>query len=83
MKLTAGDGKKNGKEKWKNVKGKANGTRAEADEFIKSAGYVFSASILEDIIVCACIEAKIYDITDVNSVVVEYGGKSFAPNEDA
>ena len=58
-------------------------TRAEADEFIKSAGYAFSASILEDIIVCACIEAKIYDITDVNSLLTEYGGKPFAPKEDA
>ncbi len=57
-------------------------TRAEADEFIKSAGYAFSASILEDIIVCACIEAKIYDIVDVNSLLTEYGGKPFAPNED-
>ena len=58
-------------------------TRAEADEFIKSAGYAFSASILEDIIICACIEAKIYDITDVNSLLTEYGGKPFAPKEDA
>ena len=57
-------------------------TRAEADEFIKSAGYAFSASILEDIIICACIEAKIYDITDVNSLLTEYGSKPFAPNED-
>ena len=58
-------------------------TRAEADEFIKSAGYAFSASILEDIIVCACIEAKIYDITDVNSLLTEYSAKLFAPTEDA
>ena len=58
-------------------------TRAEADEFIKSAGYAFSASILEDIIVCACIESKIYDIIDVNSLLIEYGGKSFASNEEA
>ena len=57
-------------------------TRAEADEFIKSAGYAFSAAILEDIIVCACIEAKIYNITDVNSLLTEYGSKPFAPNED-
>ena len=58
-------------------------TRAEADEFIKSAGYAFSAAILEDIIVCACIEAKIYDITDVNSLLTEYSAKPFAPTEDA
>ncbi len=58
-------------------------TRAEADEFIKSAGYAFSPAILEDIIVCACIETKIYDITDVNSLLTEYSAKPFAPNEDA
>ena len=58
-------------------------TRAEADEFIKSAGYAFSASILEDIIVCACIEAKIYDINDVNSLLTEYGSKPFVSKEDA
>lgn len=58
-------------------------TRAEADEFIKSAGYAFSASILEDIIVCACIEANIYDINDVNSLLTEYGSKPFASKEDA
>ena len=58
-------------------------TRAEADEFIKSAGYAFSPAILEDIIVCAGIETKIYDITDVNSLLTEYGGKPFAPKEDA
>ncbi len=58
-------------------------TRAEADEFVKSAGYAFSPAILEDIIVCACIETKIYDITDVNSLLTEYSAKPFAPTEDA
>ena len=58
-------------------------TREEADEFIKSAGYAFSAAILEDIIVCACIEARIYDITDVNSLLTEYGGKPFVPMEES
>ena len=58
-------------------------TRVEADEFIKSAGYAFSPAILEDIIVCACIETKIYDITDVNSFLTEYSAKPFAPTEDA
>ena len=41
----------------------------------------FSASILEDIIVCACIKAKIYDITDVNSLLTEYGSKPSSPME--
>ena len=58
-------------------------TRAEADAFLKAAGYAFSPAILEDIIVCACIEEKVYDILDVNSLVSEYDAKQFAPKEDA
>ena len=58
-------------------------TRAEADEFLKSAGYAFSPAILEDIIVCACIEGKVYDIADINSLLSEYGAKLFATREEA
>ena len=58
-------------------------TRTEADEFLKAAGYAFSPAILEDIIVCACIEENVYDIVDVNSLLDEYGAKQFAPKEDA
>ena len=58
-------------------------SRMEADAFLKAAGFAFSPAILEDIIVCACIEAKIYDITDVNSLLTEYSAKLFAPTEDA
>ena len=57
-------------------------SRTEADTFLKAAGFAFSPAILEDIIVCACIEAKIYDIDDVNSLLTEYGGKPFAHTED-
>ena len=58
-------------------------TRTEADEFLKAAGYAFSPAILEDIIVCACIEEKVYDIADVNGLLVEYNAKPFASTEDA
>ena len=57
-------------------------TSTEADTFLKAAGYAFSAAILEDIIVCACIEEKVYDIADVNSLLVEYNAKPFASQED-
>ena len=57
-------------------------TRPEADEFLKSAGYAFSPAILEDIIVCACIEEKVYDIDDINSLLSEYDAKLFATRED-
>ena len=57
-------------------------TRPEADEFLKSAGYAFSPAILEDIIVCACIEEKVYDIDDINSLLSEYNAKPFAVKED-
>lgn len=53
-------------------------TRSETDEFIKSAGYALSAFILEDIIVCACIECGIYEIADVNELMSSYGAKTFA-----
>ena len=58
-------------------------TRAEADEFLKAAGYAFSPAILEDIIVCACIEEKVCDIADVDSLLAEYGAKPLTPKEDA
>ena len=57
-------------------------TRAEADAFLKAAGYAFSPAILEDIIVCACIEEKVYDIDDINSLLFEYNAKPFATRED-
>lgn len=57
--------------------------RTEADEFLKAAGYAFSPAILEDIIVCACIEEKVYDIADVNGLLLEYNAKPFAIKEDA
>ena len=57
-------------------------TRSEADEFLKAAGYAFSPAILEDIIVCACIEEKVYDIADINSLLTEYDAKSFATKKE-
>ena len=58
-------------------------TRTEADEFLKAAGYAFSPAILEDIIVCACIEENVYDIADINSLLSEYGAKLFATKDEA
>lgn len=57
-------------------------TRTEADAFLKAAGYAFSPAILEDIIVCACIEEKVYDVSDINSLLLEYNAKPFAIKED-
>ena len=57
-------------------------TRTEADAFLRAAGYAFSPAILEDIIVCACIEEKVYDIDDINGLLSEYDAKPFALNED-
>ena len=54
-----------------------------AGEFLKAAGYAFSPAILEDIIVCACIEENVYDIADINSLLSEYGAKLFATKEEA
>jgi len=56
-------------------------SRTEADTFIKAAGFAFSPAILEDIIVCACISANIFEIDDVNSLLAEYGSTPFAAQE--
>ena len=53
-------------------------SRTEADSFIKAAGFAFSPAILEDIIVCACISASVFDVDDVNSLLAEYGSTPFA-----
>ena len=51
-------------------------TRDEADEFIQSAGYSFSMSILEDMVFTACLEAGIYNWEKVNEILTmhEWGG---------
>ena len=56
-------------------------SRTEADAFLKVAGFAFSPAILEDIIVCACISANIFEIDDVNSLLAEYGSTPFAAQE--
>ena len=52
-------------------------SRTEADAFLKAAGFAFSPAILEDIIVCACISATVFDIDDVNSLLTSYSGLPF------
>ena len=56
-------------------------SRTEADAFLKAAGFAFSPAILEDIVVCACISANVFDVDDVGSLLVEYGAKTFAVQE--
>ena len=53
-------------------------TRAEADCLLKAAGFAFSPAILEDIIVCACISANVFDIDNVSSLLTSYGSVPFA-----
>lgn len=56
-------------------------TRTEADVFLKAAGFAFSPAILEDVIVCACISANVFEIDDVNALLAEYGSTPFAVQE--
>ena len=56
-------------------------SRTEADVFLKAAGFAFSPAILEDIIVCACISANVFEIDDVNALLAEYGSTPFAAQE--
>ena len=57
-------------------------SRMEADAFLKAAGFAFSPAILEDIIVCACISANVFDIDDVTSLLTSYGCVPFAAQEE-
>ena len=52
-------------------------TRDEADEFIQSAGYCFSMSILEDMVFTACLEAGIYNWDKVNEILTMHMNKTF------
>ena len=52
-------------------------SRTEADAFLKAAGFAFSPAIIEDIIVCACISANVFEIDDVNSLLASYGTTPF------
>ena len=56
-------------------------SRTEADALLKAAGFAFSPAILEDIIVCACISANVFEIDDVNALLAEYGSSPFAVQE--
>ena len=47
----------------------------ESNKLLNSIGASFSCSLLRDIIVKACIEAEIYDIDDVNLILLEKGLK--------
>lgn len=50
-------------------------TRDEADEFIQSAGFCFSMSILEDMVFTACLEAGIYNWEKVNEILAMHEGE--------
>lgn len=47
----------------------------ETEKFLAEAGYAFSPNILSDIIVKYCIEAKYYNIDDINSILFKYNQK--------
>ena len=57
-------------------------TREEADEFIQSAGYSFSMSILEDMVFTACLEAGIYNWEKVNEILALHEGGECQDDDD-
>lgn len=57
-------------------------TRAEADEFLCSAGFALSPSIREDIIFSACIDAGICDLARVNRILVAHQSRPFPEAEE-
>ena len=58
-------------------------SRTEADTFLKAAGFAFSPAILEDIIVCACISASVFEIDEVNGLLSSYDAKTFPVQSDS
>lgn len=54
-------------------------TRAEADLLLHAAGYHLSRSVVEDMIFDACLEAKIYKLEDVNSLLIAHNRRPFVP----
>ena len=54
-------------------------TRAEADLLLHAAGYHLSRSVVEDMIFDACLEAKIYRLDDVNSLLIAHDRRPFSP----
>lgn len=54
-------------------------TREEADLLLHAAGYHLSRSVVEDIIFDACLEAKIYNLEDVNKLLVAHECRPFVP----
>lgn len=56
-------------------------TRAEADAFLRSAGFALSPSIREDIVFSACLDAGIHDLTRVNRILVAHQSRPFQEEE--
>ena len=54
-------------------------SRAEADLLLHAAGYHLSRSVVEDMIFDACLEAKIYRLEDVNSLLIAHDRRPFSP----
>jgi hypothetical protein len=48
------------------------------DEFLKTAGYVLSTSSIADLVIRFCVEREIYDLTDVNALLMEAGQKTLS-----
>ncbi|GHU54327.1 hypothetical protein FACS189442_0400 [Spirochaetia bacterium] len=48
----------------------------EFNEFLKTAGYALSDSSIADLVIRFCIERQIYDLTDVNALLLEAGQKT-------
>lgn len=47
----------------------------ESNKLLNSIGAIFSCSLFRDVVIKACIEAELYDIDDVNLILLEKGLK--------
>jgi hypothetical protein len=50
----------------------------EFNDFLKTAGYALSDSSMADLVIRFCVERKIYDLTDVNALLVEARQKTLS-----
>lgn len=57
-------------------------SRAEANELLQAAGFAFSQSIREDLIVSACIDAGIHDVKQVNEILISHQVQPLSEDDD-
>jgi hypothetical protein len=56
-------------------------TREEMDKMLKSAGYILNECLIHDLVIMFCLKKSIYNINDVNALLVSVGLKVLGKGE--